>query len=224
MRSWFTVMPGEIRSCIGCHEDPRNVPPVTTSIASRTSPKKIDEWYGPARGFDFEREIQPVLNNYCVECHNGKNASLPDFREERFFPDYKGKDQELQDVERMHKDILQAFGGKRKYTPAYDELIKYIRRVTIEDDVYMLTPGPFYTSTSELVQMLKKGHYGIQLNKEAWDRIYTWIDLNAPCHGTWGDIHKIPDGNYEKRRKNAVAFANQKIDPELLSPGKKIFF
>jgi formylglycine-generating enzyme required for sulfatase activity len=217
-------MPGEIRSCIGCHEDPRNVPPVTTSIASRTSPKKIDEWYGPARGFDFEREIQPVLNNYCVECHNGKNASLPDFREERFFPDYKGKDQELQDVERMHKDILQAFGGKRKYTPAYDELIKYIRRVTIEDDVYMLTPGPFYTSTSELVQMLKKGHYGIQLNKEAWDRIYTWIDLNAPCHGTWGDIHKIPDGNYEKRRKNAVAFANQKIDPEFIPDTPPIVF
>jgi len=224
MRSWFTVMPGEIRSCIGCHEDPRNAPPVTTSISARTSPKKIDEWYGPARGFDFEREIQPVLNNYCVECHNGTNASIPDFREERFFPDYKGKDQELQDVERMHKDILQAFGGKRKYTPAYDELIKYIRRVTIEDDAYILTPGPFYTSTSELVQMLKKGHYGVQLNKEAWDRIYTWIDLNGPCHGTWGDIHKIPDGNYEKRRKNAVAFANQKIDPECIPDTPPIIF
>jgi len=224
MRSWFTVMPGEIRSCIGCHEDPRNVPPVTTSIAARTNPKKIDEWHGPARGFDFEREIQPLLNHYCAGCHNGNNTSIPDFREERFFPDYKGKDQELQDVERMHKDILQAFGGKRKYTPAYDELIKYIRRVTIEDDAYLLTPGPFYTSTSELVQMLKKGHYGIQLNKEAWDRIYTWIDLNAPCHGTWRDIHEIPDGNYEKRRKNARVFANQKIDPEFVLDTPPIVF
>jgi formylglycine-generating enzyme required for sulfatase activity len=224
MRSWFSVMPGEVRSCIGCHEDPRNVPPVTASIAARTRPKTIDEWYGPARGFDFEREVQPVLNHYCVECHNGTRGSIPDFREEKYFPNYEGKDSELQDMERMHKDIKQAFNGKRKYTPAYDELIKYIRRVTIEDDVYLLTPGPFYTSTSELVQMLKKGHYGVQLNQEAWDRIYTWIDLNGPCHGTWGDIHKIPEGAAQKRRKYAVAYANQKIDPEFIPDTPPIVF
>ena len=35
-----------------------------------------------------------------------------------------------------------------------------------------------------LVQMLAKGHYGVKLDAESWDRLVTWIDLNAPAHGT----------------------------------------
>jgi formylglycine-generating enzyme required for sulfatase activity len=33
--------------------------------------------------------------------------------------------------------------------------------------------------------MLEKGHYNVKLDKEGWDRIITWMDLNAPYHGTW---------------------------------------
>ena len=224
MRSWFTVMPGEVRSCVGCHEDPRSVPPVTASFSAKTMPKTLDEWYGPARGFDFEREVQPVLNHYCVECHNGTNDSFPDLRDKTFFPEYKGKDLSELAIDRLHKDLIPIFNGKMKYTPAYDELIKYIRRVGIEDDIDMITPGPYYTNTSELVQMLRKGHYGVELNKEAWDRIYTWIDLNGPCHGTWGDVHEIPDQGDRKRRENMVIYANQKVNPEVVPKTPPIVF
>ena len=33
----------------------------------------------------------------------------------------------------------------------------------------------------------RKGHHHVQLDTEAWDRLTTWIDLNAPCHGTWSE-------------------------------------
>ena len=36
--------------------------------------------------------------------------------------------------------------------------------------------------------MLRKGHHSVQLDAEAWDRLITWIDLNAPFHGTWTEI------------------------------------
>jgi formylglycine-generating enzyme required for sulfatase activity len=36
--------------------------------------------------------------------------------------------------------------------------------------------------------MLQKGHHNVQLDDEAWDRLVTWIDLNAPYHGTWTEI------------------------------------
>ena len=41
---------------------------------------------------------------------------------------------------------------------------------------------------AKLVQMLRKGHHGVRLDAEAWDRIITWIDLHAPAHGTWHEI------------------------------------
>ena len=52
----------------------------------------------------------------------------------------------------------------------------------------MLMPMEFHADTTQLVQMLAKGHHGVQLDAEAWDRLITWIDLNAPYHGTWTEI------------------------------------
>ena len=46
------------------------------------------------------------------------------------------------------------------YTPAYDALIHYIRRVGIEDTVDLAEPGAYHADTSPLVQMLGKGHKG----------------------------------------------------------------
>jgi hypothetical protein len=28
----------------------------------------------------------------------------------------------------------------------------------------------------------------VSLSPGAWDRIITWIDLNAPFHGTWKEV------------------------------------
>ena len=56
-------------------------------------------------------------------------------------------------------------------------------------------PREYHADTSHLVQLLQKGHHGVELDAEAWDRLITWIDLNAPFHGNWRDI--IADDNPE---------------------------
>ena len=216
MRSWFTVMPGETRSCVGCHENPSEVPPVMPTIAARTQPDAITHWYGPPRGFDFEREVQPVLDHYCTDCHNGVNKALSDFRNETYFPDYKGLPLSNLGATRLHQSMAEVAGGNMKYTPAYDELIKYIRRVNVEDDVDLLTPGEYYAGSSELIQLLKKGHRGVELSEEAWERLYTWIDLNAPCHGTWNDAQPVPDSVDCRRRDLMAQFGAPKYDPEFI--------
>ncbi|MEA3364834.1 MAG: hypothetical protein U9Q79_04260, partial [Candidatus Hydrogenedentes bacterium] len=78
MRSWFTAMPGEVLSCVGCHEKQNMVPPVTRTLASRRLPAAIEPWYGPERGFSFKRDVQPVLDQFCVGCHQGQEGR-PDF-------------------------------------------------------------------------------------------------------------------------------------------------
>ena len=209
MRSWFTAMPGEIVSCVGCHEKPNEIPAPYGGAAGRGRPVEITQWYGPGRGFDFEREVQPVLTKYCAGCHNGKNTDGPDLRPKHLVGNYQGR--ELSDLgrKRLHPDVRKVLGGTRvKYTLAYESLLPFIRRVGIEDDVHMLVPGEYHVDTSELIQMLEKGHHGVELDDEAWRRLYTWIDLNAPCHGSWSQVAPIPDGADKRRREISRRYGN----------------
>ena len=38
---------------------------------------------------------------------------------------------------------------------------------------------------SRLIDVLRSGHRGVKLPREAFDRIVTWIDLNASYYGTY---------------------------------------
>jgi formylglycine-generating enzyme required for sulfatase activity len=215
MRSWFTVMPGETLSCVGCHERPTDVAPSQLALAAVRDVREIQPWHGPSRGFDFAREVQPVLNKHCIACHDGRSGR-PDLRPREQVPEYKGRRISKLGVDRMHPKMLADTGGVLRYTPAYEALIPYIRRVSIEDDVSMLVPGEYHADTSELIQMLRKGHQGVRLDAQAWDRLVTWIDLNGPCHGTWGDAYPIPDGAHERRMALRRAYSGPPDDPEVI--------
>ena len=71
MRSWFTAMPGEVVSCVGCHEKQNTAPPARPTHGRLPTAAGDPPWYGPARGFDFRREVQPVLDKHCIGCHDG---------------------------------------------------------------------------------------------------------------------------------------------------------
>jgi len=73
MRSWSTLQPGEALSCVGCHESKNTAPPVRSiTTAMRVGPKPLTPFYGPARGFSFRREIQPILDKHCIRCHDDR--------------------------------------------------------------------------------------------------------------------------------------------------------
>ncbi|HOX02334.1 MAG TPA: SUMF1/EgtB/PvdO family nonheme iron enzyme [Candidatus Paceibacterota bacterium] len=220
MRSWFTVMPGEVASCAGCHERPADAA-ARPALAARRPPRELTPWRGPARGFDFEREVQPVLDRHCVRCHDGSQPPLGsmqaqplDLRPTSQVPNYAGRRISQMGIDRLHPQMLADTRGILKYAPAYDALIPYLRRVGIEDDVSLLMPGEYQADTSPLVQLLRKGHRGVALDAESWDRLVTWIDLNAPCHGTWGEVYPIPDGAHERRMALRRQFGGPTDDPE----------
>ena len=192
MRSWFTAMPGEVLSCVGCHESQNSGPPSQFRLASVRRPQRITPWHGPSRGFSFRREVQPVLDRNCVGCHNGQaveGRQLPDFR-------------------------VDGPGGWRNFTPSYVALHPLVRRPGPESDYHLQRPMEFHVSTSELFQMLRKGHHGVQLDAEDWDRLITWIDLNVPDHGTWHE-HRGGRSPWEQRRlAMRIAYAGRSEDPE----------
>ena len=216
MRSWMTAMPGEVLSCVGCHEASNEVPLPKMTLASRKSPAVLDEWYGPQRGFDFERELQPVLNRYCISCHDENHAM--DLRGESLVEGYTGQIPGRLDAKRLHVDLMKEHGGRVLYTQAYEALLPYIRRVNVADKVTMLDPGEYHADTSELVQMLQAGHHGIEMDTESWSRLITWIDLNAPCHGTWKDVfnRETPCFSTVRRRELGELYGRSPIDPEVI--------
>jgi formylglycine-generating enzyme required for sulfatase activity len=189
MRSWFTAMPGETLSCNGCHEDQNTSPPPRATVAASRPPSEITPWYGPPRGFSFKREVQPVLDKYCVGCHNPSGNRIPDF-------------------ERKDKP------GWRNFTSSYVALHPYVRRPGPESDYHLQKPMEYHASTSELVQMLEKGHYNVKLDEKAWDRLVTWIDLNVPDHGSWHE-HRRGHSHWEERRcEMRELYANRPENPE----------
>jgi hypothetical protein len=73
MQSFTSVMPGEVFSCVGCHEHRTATPAGQLSrdlLALRRPPSKIESFEGFPDVLDFQRDIQPILDKHCVECHN----------------------------------------------------------------------------------------------------------------------------------------------------------
>ena len=218
MRSWMTAMPGEIVSCVGCHEKQNSAPSNRRTIASRRTPAEISLWHRPVRGFSFQREVQPVLDKHCVSCH-GKtaDAAAPDLRREqgRFFVyrNSRPKSEIVSDV--PQGKLVKKYGGV--FSPSYVALRGRVRVGGLESDLRLLAPGEFHARTSEFIQMLEKGHYGVQLDREAWERLYTWIDLNAPCHGTWREVVGVDKTRNDHRRRLELRriYGGDLADPEV---------
>jgi len=182
MRSWFTGMPGERVSCVGCHAGMHESPPTAAARAALRQPSLIDPgWHAPTRGFNFAREVQPVLDRHCIQCHSGGENHAP--------PNLKG-DRMIDDWSTQMSGNAGRQGGK--FTASYAELQRYIRRPGIESDMRVLSPMDYHFSTTDLGKMLRDGHHGVKLDRESFDRLVTWADLNAPFHGTWTEISGSP--------------------------------
>jgi len=157
MRSWFTGMPGEVVSCVGCHEDQNQIPIPKRVIASTKAPAKITVPEGGTRSFTFDLEIQPILDRACIACHNGENGGM--------------------DLRGGKKDKDMEFGT------SYLALHPFVNRQGPEADMPVLVPYEYHASTSELVRLLKNGHHNVKLTDKEWRTLYNWIDFNAPDKG-----------------------------------------
>jgi formylglycine-generating enzyme required for sulfatase activity len=221
MRSWMTAQPGETLSCIGCHDNRgAGPPPGKATAALGQAAQEIQPWYGPPRGFSFKREVQPVLDKFCVGCHDGRprDGKTPvDLRGDQGYMVYRGGNPQGTLVAGTPKEqLLGKYGGI--FEPSYIALRQRIRVGGLESDLRLLAPMEFFADTSELIQMLQKGHHGVRLDREAWERLYTWIDLNAPCHGTWGEFVTIPAGQRERRMALRKLYGGPQDDWEDVPP------
>jgi len=160
MRSGTIVQSGETTGCMGCHEDRRTAPrPVSGKmpLALKRPPSRLEGWRGAPRLFNYAREVQPVFDRHCVACHDyGKEAG---------------------------KKLVLAGDRTNTFNTSYNELWRkrYIRAIGAgPSDIQQ--PYSWGSHASRLVEVIRDGHNDVELSEEEFDRIATWIDLNAPYY------------------------------------------
>ena len=188
MRSWSTLMPGEIFSCTGCHEDKNEaVSYNSAALALNAGIKPLEPFYDiTGKGFSFPQVIQPILDTKCVKCHQGGETKPPDLRAT---PVWDGEARKF-----WNQSYHALISTDRPAPPANDtqqvlgviaEKSRYLNWIGRWSVPEMVPPYSHGSSLSPLVILLEKGHEKVRMTREEMDKICCWIDLALPHSGKW---------------------------------------
>jgi len=183
MQSFLSVMPGEVTSCVGCHEDRRTVPdPVTARrpAAMKRPVSSITQLKGIPEVFDYPRDIQPILDKHCVKCHNPKKRD---------------------------GGVLLTGDHGPVYSHSYYTLsatYQYSDGRNMPKSNY--PPYGFGDAASPIMKMLRGEHHKARLSPQEVEIVRHWIHCGAPYIGTYAALigGMIGSTGYEASHFTAV--------------------
>jgi len=185
MRSFTNVMPGEVRGCVGCHEDQDLAPTSRSGPPMKGAPARLTPYpWGAGYSFGYERDIQPILDKYCGKCHQGKG---------------KGR-KKLDMTLRASKDmgvfpepyVTLVLGKKRRRGGGFVRSAEGGAAGTILAEVQPWKPQIYKTSPpmttlsykSKLVANAMSGkHNKVKADSLSVLKLIMWVDLLCPYRG-----------------------------------------
>ncbi|MCL2117691.1 MAG: hypothetical protein FWH27_04595 [Planctomycetaceae bacterium] len=202
MRSFSGLMPGENRSCVGCHEmQHSNVPANLSgaSLAVKRSPTPLTPPSWGTESIGYERFVQPVLDRYCGECHQKDGEEGKAAMDLTLRPGYHI-------FQEPYLTLLGSAGWgnpvQNTGQPGYgfaDVIPVESMDPTMNDPIALATlPVKQYLSAnSRLVQYCADGnHYGVNVDAESLKRIMVWVDACGPYCGE-EEIRAMDDPDFE---------------------------
>jgi len=166
MRTFINLMPGEKRSCIGCHEQRRKAPGIRRGypLALNHKPAPILPQPGDTGPYmvHYARDIQPIFDRHCIGCHGGARP-------------------------RGELDLSGTLTGlwNRSYENLLNkDLISFLHGCIGEANIPAEVPLTFGSHRSKLVERIRNKPCKANLTRTEFIRIVTWIDANAPYYGT----------------------------------------
>ena len=178
MSTFINLMPGEQRSCIGCHEHRRRAPAVASGFpqalghsAQDLLPQSTDK--GP-RMVDFVADVQLTLDKKCVSCHSG--------------PQPKG---------RLDLVGVPTHKFSRSFLNLIDSGLVSYRDCRYGGAHFLAVPPLTHGShRSKLVDQIRKAPCRGNLTREEFIKIVTWIDSNVPYYGTYRGERNLQDKDH----------------------------
>jgi hypothetical protein len=197
MQSFTTIQPGETLGCIGCHERRSTTTPVgdgRQALAARRAPSRIEPLPDAPDVLDFPRDIQPVLDRHCIECH---------------------------DADRRDGRVSLAGDRGPMFSHAYYALTVTKQ---LADGRNMprsnYKPRTLGSGGSPLMKKIDEGHHGVKLTPNERDRIRLWLDVGAPYPGAYAALASGTIGGYEKNEEvleNDTAWATTRAARPVLA-------
>lgn len=164
MRSAVYVQPGERQSCVGCHESTGQAGQAARPRPTAFNRPPSDIVPGPDGSYpwNFQRLVQPILDEHCARCHDGAGEAKPRLTAER----------------------------RNMFSEAYANLRPFVRWYEWGDDsisVIVTRPGEMPADVSPLPAILRDDdHAGeVFLSESEWRRLYIWLDGNAAFYGAY---------------------------------------
>jgi len=179
MQSFLSVQPGEVTSCVGCHE-PRTqtTQPAGTLLALSRPASAITPESDVPDVFDFPRDIQPILDQACNDCHGYEKTAKGG--------PYAGKLILTGDHGPMFSHsyfmltVAQLFSdGRNKARSNYP-------------------PRALGSSASRLLKLVDGSHYGATVTPIQAKTLRLWIEAAATYPGTYAALGTGSIGGYEE--------------------------
>ena len=177
MRSWFTAMPGEVGHMCRLPRTRQRCPAAAAGdgcgrAAARAAGNHAVAWARCAASVGIAKCSRSWTSTAWAATTASRNPTAP----------------RTLDLRRAEPKSMPQ--SPFPFPPSFYELRRYVRSPGLEGPS-VIPVADYHADTNSLVQMLRKGHHRVQLDEEAWDRLVTWIDMNAPAYGTWLEIPTV---------------------------------
>ncbi len=188
MQSFVTVQPGEVTGCVGCHEQrtlalPTSLP---APLASRRPANHIEPISDTPDIFDFPRDIQPILDALCVDCHGYTRTA-------RGGP-FAGR-------------ILLSGDRGPMFSQAYFTMtVKRLFEDGRNEPKSNLKPRSVGSSASRILKLVDGTHYDAKASALQEKTLRLWIETGAPYPGTYAALGTGMIGGYAQNSQEHTDF------------------
>ena len=212
MRSSTHVVAGENRGCLGCHATKfKTAPNMHSAMALRKYPKKLNKPFGDIT-FGFNRYVQPILDKYCISCHNRESGNKLNLCSDKF------QQSDVFTESYLNLVLGVPTGDLSTAKPIAGAISPYAVYKSLDENVptseSTIAPMQVLSYTSPLIERLEKGHANVKLSDRDLSILKAWIDLNCPYYGE-EDVLEMDDINEETYNKSKRAFMGLSYPPKM---------
>ena len=195
MRSFTGLMPGEHRGCAGCHEMHSTAPSRQNGLALHRPPTGLSPPPWGTESISYERFAQPVLDRYCVKCHQGKppGADEPDLHLRAGTNVFKEPYLTLVGSAGWGNPVG---GGRPGFGIAGAIPVESRYGPNDPRGLATLRPMQYLSRASRLVELAGSGkHHGVQVDPLSLRRLIAWVDACCPFLGE-KELRALGDPNF----------------------------
>lgn len=226
-RTYVNYMAGEVRSCVGCHQERSAAlamtafPEAAARPPSRPAPQPGES--AAAKVFDYERQIQPIWDRRCISCHSQKERKGDLVLEGTPRGVFSESYENLVALGRTPRQVLGRRAARNEDAASLgQDAVRSLPAYALGSHT---SPLPFFLgngsavprepAVAEYAARLREAHAEVRLDEGEFVCLVNWLDVNALFHPSyWGRLHERWQGHPNYRPAVTFEEARSRELPE----------